>query len=70
MEQLNNNKNTINFSEILKICVLDKILPHSKGEIYFLISTLKALGIFENSPPNGFKINWEVYEKLKIEDSI
>lgn len=70
MELLNKSENKITFSEILKKCILEKNLPSSKGEIYFLISTLKALDIFEDLLNDGFKINWEIYEKLKGDGSI
>lgn len=55
----------ISFQELLKLCVLSPDLPHSKGEIYFLVSTLKALGILEDTKEDDYKINWVEFEKLK-----
>ena len=60
----------ISFSELLKICVLGQGLPHNKGEIYFLVSTLKALGILEEISNQQYKINWQIYETLKKEGSL
>ena len=65
IDQLNPKSTKITFSELLKICVFDKDLPHSKGEVYFLVTTLKAMGILEETTSQEFKINWVVCEKLK-----
>jgi len=70
IEQIEINQKQISFSDLLKICLLNKDLPHSKGEIYFLITTLKALGIFNELKNQEYEINWSAYNKLKKEGSI
>jgi len=57
----------ISFSEILNLCAKNKGLPKNKGDLYFLISSLEAMKVFERLPQKIFKINWKEYHKLKIE---
>lgn len=55
----------IKFEDILKICLLTKDLPKSKGDIYFLISSLEALKILEKTKYKTYKIDWTQFNQVK-----
>lgn len=67
MGKLDKKPTEIKFSEIIKICLLDKDLPHARGDIYFLVNTLIAFGIFEKTAQGKYKINWVKYSEIAKE---